>query len=83
MTADVPVALGVRRRWAGTLCKLLRRAKHLDFELPWRPLFSQLLLYSSSKLRVAAFTSRATASAHLSQLAHCARQCPWLVVVSN
>ena len=58
VTADVPVAHGVRRRWAVALCKLLRRAKHLDFVLPWRPLLSQLLLYSTSKLRIAQFASR-------------------------
>ena len=75
VTADVPVAHGVRRRWAVALCKLLRRAKHLDFVLPWRPLLSQLLLYSTSKLRIAQFASRSTASGHLTQLARCAAQC--------
>ena len=75
VTSDVAVAYGVRKRWAGALVKLLRRAKHLAFELPWRPLFAQLLRYSSSKLRVAAYASRASASSHLSQLAQCAHQC--------
>lgn len=75
VVADVPIALRVRRRWAGALCKLLRKAKHLNFELPWHPLLNQLLLHSTSKLRVAHYTSRSSASSHLSQLAQCAAQC--------
>lgn len=75
IVADVPVALTVRRRWSSAFCKLMRKAKHLDFKLPWRPLLNQLLLYCTSKLRVAHYTSRANASAHLTQLASCAAQC--------
>ena len=75
ITAELPVAFSSRRRWCSLLTKLLRKSKYLKLTLPWRPIFEQLLKHSTSKLRVAAFTSRANQSSHVSQLARCAHQC--------
>ena len=74
VTADIDLQLSMRRRWCGLLCKLLRRAKHLHLNLPWRPMFDKLVRHSSSKLRQAEYTSRAMAHSHVSALARCAAQ---------
>jgi hypothetical protein len=42
VTADIDLQLSMRRTWCGLLCKLLRRAKHLHLNLPWRPMFDKL-----------------------------------------
>ena len=55
--------------------KLLRRGKHLRLCLPWRPIFDMIRQHASSKLRVAAYSSRSQVQAHLSALARCAAQC--------
>jgi hypothetical protein len=74
VTADIDLQLSMRRTWCGLLCKLLRRAKHLHLNLPWRPMFDKLVRHSSSKLRQAEYTSRAMAHSHVSALARCAAQ---------
>ena len=74
VTADIDLQLSMRRRWCALLCKLLRRAKHLHLNLPWRPMFDKLVQHSSGKLRQAEYTSRTTAHSHLSALARCASQ---------
>ena len=54
---------------------LLKRGKHLQLQLPWRPLLAALLRHSMPKLRPAAYCSRGVMSAHLGSLARCAAQC--------
>jgi hypothetical protein len=75
ITADVPLPLPLRSRWCSNLVQLLKRGKHLQLQLPWRPLLAALLRHSMPKLRPAAYCSRGVMSAHLGSLARCAAQC--------
>eukprot|EP00966_Prymnesium_polylepis_P108084 2502894-Prymnesium_polylepis.1 len=72
---DAPLPLRVRMRWCGLLERLLRRAKHLELSLPFRPLFDLLLRRSYPRLRPHEFVNRSVEHHYVQALARVASRC--------